>query len=61
MKQSGRDVIVNFIHLALRNARMRVPPSERPWIVSLLGDDRARECPSLGFYAIAAVEKHGPS
>jgi hypothetical protein len=46
-----------WCNLALRNARMRVPPSERPWIVNLLGDDRARECPILGFYATAAMER----
>lgn len=57
LEQNGRDAIVDFVHLALRNARMRVPPSERPWIVNLLGDDRARECPSLGFYSITAMEK----
>lgn len=57
LQQNGRDAIVEFVHLALRNARMRVPPSERPWIVNLLGDDRARECPSLGLCANTAMEK----
>lgn len=42
LQQNGHDGIVDFVHLALRNAGMRVPPSERPWIVNLLGDDRAR-------------------
>lgn len=58
LEQNGRDAIGDLVHLALRNARMRVPPSERPWIVNLLGDERARACPSLGFYAIAATEKY---
>jgi len=46
---NGRDGIANMVYLALRNARMRVAPSERQWIFSLLGGDRAGECPSLGF------------
>jgi hypothetical protein len=47
--QNGRDAIADVVYLALRYARMRVAPSERQWIFDLLGDDRARECPSLGF------------
>jgi hypothetical protein len=47
--QNGRDAIADVVYLALRNARMRVAPSERQWIFDLLGDDRAKECPSLGF------------
>lgn len=49
LKHNGRDGVAEFVYLALRNARMRVAPSERQWIFDLLGDDRARECPSLGF------------
>lgn len=45
---NGRDGIADMVHLALLNARMRVAPSERQWIFDLLGDDRAKECPSLG-------------
>ncbi len=49
LRENGRDAIANIIYLALRNARMRVAPSERQWVFDLLGDDRARECASLGF------------
>jgi len=44
----GTDGVSTVVHLALRNARMRVPPSARKWISDLLGEKRAQECPSLG-------------
>jgi hypothetical protein len=47
--KNGRDAIADVVYLALRNARMRVAAGERQWIFDLLGDDRARDCPSLGF------------
>jgi hypothetical protein len=53
LQLNGRDGIANMVYLALRNARMRVAPSERQWILELLGNDRARECVSLGFRSLA--------
>jgi predicted nucleic acid-binding protein len=43
-----REMVAEVIYHALRNARMRVRQTERAWIVALLGNDRASECPSLG-------------
>jgi predicted nucleic acid-binding protein len=42
-----REMVAEVIYQALRNARMRVRQTERAWIVALLGNDRASECPSL--------------
>ena len=44
----NRETVVEAIYHALHNARMRVRQTERAWIVALLGNDRASECPSLG-------------
>ncbi|MGB7546463.1 MAG: hypothetical protein WBM14_01830 [Terracidiphilus sp.] len=44
----GRDGLSDLIYLALRDSRMRVPPNARPWVMNLLGDKRAQDCPSLG-------------
>lgn len=52
LQLNGQDGIAEMVYLALRNARMRVAPSERQWIFDLLGDDRAKECPSLGYRGI---------
>lgn len=52
LQHNGRDRVADVVYLALRNARMRVAASERQWIFDLLGDDRARECPSLGFRSL---------
>jgi len=49
LRENGRDAVANLVYLALRNSRMRVASSERQWIFDLLGDNRARECASLGF------------
>ena len=38
------------IHSALLYARMQVAPGMRPWVVDLIGQQRASECPSLGSY-----------
>jgi hypothetical protein len=38
------DLVFN----SLRNARMRVPAEFRDWVVALIGEDRARSCPSFG-------------
>jgi hypothetical protein len=43
-----RETVAEVVYHALRNARMRVRQTERAWIVALLGNDRASECPSLG-------------
>ena len=38
----------NAIYSALLHARMQVAPSLRPWVVGMIGEQRAAECPSLG-------------
>jgi hypothetical protein len=48
LQKLGRNGLSEAIYLALRDARMRVPPFARKWIADLLGDTRAQECPSLG-------------
>jgi hypothetical protein len=50
-QQTSGAAVADVVYLALRNARMRVRHSDRTWIIALLGDDRARECPSLGLPA----------
>jgi hypothetical protein len=37
------------IYSALRWSRMRIPSDRRDWIISLIGKERARNCPSLGY------------
>ena len=44
----GRPVLADAVYSALAHARMRVPPRSRPWVVDLIGDDRAANCLSLG-------------
>jgi predicted nucleic acid-binding protein len=48
MEEQGQDIFAENIYLALHNARMRVLPTERPWVIQLLGNDRVVDCPSLG-------------
>jgi predicted nucleic acid-binding protein len=43
----GRSALADSVFLALRNARMRVLPERVAWVVALIGDDRASQCPSL--------------
>jgi predicted nucleic acid-binding protein len=43
----GRRLLGDAIFLALRNARMRVPPQHIAWVVEQIGADRAELCPSL--------------
>lgn len=44
----GHPILADAVHSALRFARMRVPLQIRPWVVDLIGKDRAADCPSLG-------------
>jgi predicted nucleic acid-binding protein len=37
----------DIVYCALRHARMRVPDNCRPWVLSVVGKERAKECPSL--------------
>ena len=39
--------IGDIVYGALRHARMRVPDDCRPWVLSVVGLERAKECPSL--------------
>ncbi len=43
----GRSALAHAVFHALRNARMRVLPEHVAWVVALIGDDRASQCPSL--------------
>jgi predicted nucleic acid-binding protein len=47
--QSGLGVpkLADAVHCALRDARMRVLPQHTEWVVKLIGDARAAECPCL--------------
>jgi predicted nucleic acid-binding protein len=47
MRDLGRRPLGDAIFLALRNARMRVPPEHIAWVVEQIGADRAELCPSL--------------
>lgn len=44
----GEDQVSELIYRALRNARMRVPPTFRGWVVGRLGVARLAHCPSIG-------------
>lgn len=46
-KALGAERLGTIVYNALRHARMRVPPCARPWILDLIGQDRAKECPSM--------------
>ena len=59
LQHSGREGLADFVYLALRNARMRVPSGQRAWVVNLLGDGRAQGCPSLGLLPDARFSPHG--
>ncbi len=37
----------DIVYGALRHARMRVPEDCRPWVLNVIGPERAKECPSL--------------
>jgi len=40
--------LADLLFSSLQNARMRVAPSCRAWVVSVLGAERAALCPSIG-------------
>jgi predicted nucleic acid-binding protein len=39
----------DLIYYALLHARMRVPVTCRDWVSAMIGPERVRDCPSLGF------------
>lgn len=43
----GRATLSDAVFQTLQNARMRVSPHQESWVIDLIGDDRARSCPSL--------------
>jgi predicted nucleic acid-binding protein len=45
----GEAELGEIIYSALRWSRMRIPSDRRDWIISLIGKERARNCPSLGY------------
>jgi predicted nucleic acid-binding protein len=57
----SRETVAEVIYLALRTARMRVRQSERAWIVALLGNGRANECPCLGMSLAPPVRNQVPT
>lgn len=46
----GQAALSDAVFSALQHARMRVLPEFAPWVVELLGPDRAAKCPSLNRY-----------
>ncbi|MFL0694507.1 MAG: DNA-binding protein [Agrobacterium tumefaciens] len=46
----GADLSVDTLFLALRDGRMRIPPESTREVVSIIGDDRARQCTCLPGY-----------
>lgn len=44
----SRDELSGLVFAALRNARMRVSQPYRSWVITLIGGQRAKLCPSLG-------------
>lgn len=47
LRHFGGEALGDLIFKALQNARMRVPPQYLDWVVALIGEARARECPSI--------------
>jgi predicted nucleic acid-binding protein len=47
LAELGDDGIADAVYNALRLARMRVPPAELDWVVTLIGPDRAAVCECL--------------
>lgn len=47
----GRDALSDAVFQALHTARMRVLPDYVTWVVTLIGTDRALQCPSLPQWA----------
>ena len=45
-----KEDLADTIYAALINARMRVPPDHRRWIVDLIGVERAASCSCLGSF-----------
>jgi hypothetical protein len=43
----GQSGLRDAVFAALQHARMRVLPQHIEWVVRLIGEDRARDCPSL--------------
>jgi predicted nucleic acid-binding protein len=43
----GRSPLADAVYAALQIARMRVPSHHERWVVGLIGDARAKSCPSL--------------
>jgi predicted nucleic acid-binding protein len=44
----GDGAFGDAVFSALKHARMRVPADGREWVVGLIGEERARQCSSLG-------------
>jgi predicted nucleic acid-binding protein len=43
----GHTGLADAVHSAIQHARMRVQPLFRPWVVSLVGIERLRDCASF--------------
>jgi predicted nucleic acid-binding protein len=44
----GRDRLADLTIAMLRNARMRVAPQFRVWVIELIGEERVASCQSMG-------------
>jgi hypothetical protein len=44
----GEAKVADLLYFALRNARMRIPPRARSWVIETLGVGRVADCPSFG-------------
>jgi predicted nucleic acid-binding protein len=43
----GKTSLADAVFAALQQARMRVLPHHMDWVIALIGQERARMCPSL--------------
>lgn len=57
MASLGADFSVDALFFALRDGRMRIPPDCAAEVVSVIGDDRARQCTCLPGYRHLFGEK----
>lgn len=46
----GRNELADMVFAALQNARMRVAANFLPWVIEVIGRDRAELCPSMKNY-----------
>lgn len=57
-KALGHGRLVDAVFRALCDARMRVLPESLDWVIGLLGEERAIQCPSLPRSARSCTKRH---